>query len=134
VTGNPETPGIVFSSIPRLSKEEILSVILFDSEEAAGNNNGDEMMKMMGGAMAKSALSNVGIKIDHLALGTDGSMEIGKKITDKVTIIYVNDEVAGAKLQYDYSKNIKAVISTDSESSGADIIYKREFKKLPFTD
>jgi len=134
VTGSPETPGIVFSSIPRLSKEEILSVILFDSEEAAGNNNGDEMMKMMGGAMAKSALSNVGIKIDHLALGTDGSMEIGKKITDRVTIIYVNDEVAGAKLQYDYSKNIKAVISTDSESSGADIIYKREFKKLPFTD
>ena len=134
VTGNPETPGIIFSSIPRLSKEEILSVILFDSEEAAGNNNGEEMMKMMGGAMAKSALANVGIKIDHLALGADGSMEIGKKITDKITIIYVNDEVAGAKLQYDYSKDIKAVISTDSESSGADIIYKREFKKLPFTE
>ena len=134
VTGSPQTPNIIFSSIPRLSREEILSVILFDSEEAAGSNSGDEMMKMMGGAMAKSALSNVGIKIDHLSLGSDGSMEIGKKITDKVTIIYVNDEVAGAKLQYDYSKNIKAVISTDSESSGADIIYKREFKKFPFTD
>ena len=134
VTGDPSTPNIIFSSIPRLSKEEILSVILFDTEDAAGSNNGDEMMKMMGGAIAKSALSNVGIKIDHLSLGTDGSVEIGKKITDKVTIIYVNDEVAGAKLQYDYSKNIKAVISTDSESSGADIIYKREFKKLPFSD
>jgi translocation and assembly module TamB len=134
VTGSPQTPNIIFSSIPRLSREEILSVILFDSEEAAGSNSGDEMMKMMGGAMAKSALSNVGIKIDHLSLGSDGSMEIGKKITDKVTIIYVNDEVAGAKLQYDYSKNIKAVISTDYESSGADIIYKREFKKFPFTD
>ena len=134
VTGSPQTPNIIFSSIPRLSREEILSVILFDSEEAAGSNNGDEMMKMMGGAMAKSVLSNVGIKIDHLSLGADGSMEIGKKISNKVTIIYVNDEVAGAKLQYDYSKNIKAVISTDSESSGADIIYKREFKKLPFTN
>ena len=134
VTGDPTTPNIIFSSIPRLSREEILSVILFDSEDAAGSNNGDDMMKMMGGAMAKSALSNVGIKIDHLSLGTDGSMEIGKKIADKVTIIYVNEEIAGAKLQYDYSKCIKATISTDAESSGADIIYKREFKKLPFTD
>jgi translocation and assembly module TamB len=134
VTGSPETPNIIFSSIPRLSREQILSVILFDSEEAADSTDGDEMMKMMGGAMAKSVLANAGIKIDHLALGADGSMEIGKKITDKVTIIYVNDEVAGAKLQYDYSKNIKAVISTDAESSGADIIYKREFKKLPIIE
>ncbi len=130
VTGSPVTPNIVLSSLPRLSREEILSVILFDNEDAGGDTNGDEMMKMMGGAMAKSVLSNVGIKIDHLSLGTDGSMEIGKKISDKVTIIYVNEEVAGAKLQYDYSRYIKAVISTDPKSSGADIIYKREFKEF----
>lgn len=127
VTGSPETPNIIFSSIPRLSREQILSVILFDSEDAGDGSSGDDMMKMMGGAMAKSALSNVGIKIDHLSLGSDGSVEVGKKISEKITIIYVKDEVAGAKLQYDYSRDIKAVISTDSESSGADIIYKREF-------
>ena len=128
VTGSPETPNIIFSSIPRLSREQILSVILFDSEDAGDSNSGDDMMKMMGGAMAKSVLSNVGIKIDHLSLGTDGSVEIGKKISDKITIIYVNDEVSEAKLQYDYSRNIKATISTDGKSSGADIIYKREFR------
>ena len=127
VTGDPATPNIIFSSLPRLSREQILSVILFDNEDAGGDINGDDMMKMMGGAMAKSALSNVGIKIDHLSLGADGSMEIGKKIADKVTIIYVNEEVAGAKLQYDYSRYIKATISTDAKSSGADIVYKREF-------
>jgi translocation and assembly module TamB len=127
VTGSPETPNIIFSSIPRLSREQILSVILFDSEDAGDGSSGDDMMKMMGGAMAKSALSNVGIKIDHLSLGSDGSMEVGKKISDKVTIIYVKDEVAGAKLQYDYSRDIKAIMSTDSESSGADIIYRKEF-------
>ncbi|MEA3418417.1 MAG: translocation/assembly module TamB domain-containing protein [Campylobacterota bacterium] len=134
VTGSPETPNIIFSSIPSLSREEILSVILFDSEEGAGSNSGDDMMKMMGGAMAKSVLANAGIKIDHLSLGSDGSMEVGKKIADKVTIIYVNEEVQGARLQYDYSKNIKGYLSTDTDSSGADIVYKREFKKseLPF--
>ncbi len=127
VTGDPATPNIIFSSLPRLSKGEILSVILFDSEDGAGSNSGDDMMKMMGGAIAKSALSNVGIKIDYLSLGTDGSMEIGKKISDKVTIIYVNEEVAGAKLQYDYSRYIKGIISTDSESSAAGIVYRRDF-------
>ncbi|MEA3491141.1 MAG: translocation/assembly module TamB domain-containing protein, partial [Campylobacterota bacterium] len=130
VTGDPTAPNIVLSSIPSLTREQILSVILFDSEDGSGSNSGDEMMKMMGGAMAKSVLNNVGIKIDHLSLGADGSMEIGKKISDKVTIIYVNDEVAGAILQYDYSRDIKAVISTDSESSAAGIIYKREFKNF----
>lgn len=127
VTGDPQTPNIIFSSIPHLSKEQILSVILFDSKNAGDGSSGDEMMKMMGGAMAKSVLSNIGIKIDHLSIGTDGSMEIGKKISEKVTIIYANDEVSTAKIQYDYDKNIKAVISSDGESSGADIIYKREF-------
>ncbi len=127
VTGDPTTPNIIFSSLPQLSQGEILSVILFDSEDGAGSNSGEDMMKMMGGAMAKSVLSNVGIKIDHLSLGTDGSMEIGKKISDKVTIIYVNEEVAGAKLQYDYSRYIKGVISTDSESSAAGIVYRRDF-------
>ncbi len=130
ITGDPQTPNIIFSSVPRLSREEILSVILFDSTVGAGNNSGDDMMKMMGGAMAKSALSNAGIKIDYLSLGSNGEMEVGKKISEKVTIVYINDKVSGAKLQYDYSSHIKAILSTDSESSGADIIYKREFKKI----
>ena len=127
VTGDPQTPNLIFSSIPPLSREQILSVILFDNEDAGDSSSGDDMMKMMGGAMAKSALSGVGIKIDHLSLGTDGSMEVGKKISDKVTIIYSNDEVSSARLQYDWNKNIKSNIMTDGESSGVDIIYRREF-------
>ncbi len=127
VTGDPQTPNLIFSSVPSLTREQILSVILFDNEDAGDSSSGDEMMKMMGGAMAKAALSGVGIKIDHLSLGTDGSMEVGKKISDKVTIIYVNDEVSSARLQYDWTKNIKASILSDGESSGADIVYRREF-------
>ena len=127
VTGDPQTPHLIFSSVPRLTREQILSVILFDNEDAGDSSSGDEMMKMMGGAMAKAALSSVGVKIDHLSLGTDGSMEIGKKISDKVTIIYVNDEVSSARLQYNVNKNIKASIMSDGISSGTDIVYRREF-------
>jgi translocation and assembly module TamB len=127
ITGDPQIPNIMFSSIPRLTREQILSVILFDNESAGDSSSADDMMKMMGGAMAKSALSGIGVKIDHLSLGSDGTMEVGKKISDKVTIIYVNDEVSSARLEYDWTKNIKASITSDGESSGADIVFRREF-------
>ena len=46
-----------------MTKEQILSIILFDSEGGGGTNTGEDMMKMMGGAMAKSALSNLGVQL-----------------------------------------------------------------------
>jgi len=127
VSGTPEAPYIHFSSVPSLTKEQILSVILFDSEVAAENNSGEDMMKMMGGAMAKSALSNVGVKLDHLVLGEGNSIEVGKKISNKLTIIYINDEVSSVRLQYDHSRHIEADLTVSPESTSGDIFYKRSF-------
>ncbi len=127
VTGSPDTLHINFSSVPSLSREQILSIILFDSEGGAGTNSGEDMMKMMGGAMAKSALSDIGVQLDHLVLGSGNSIEVGKKLTDEVTIIYVNDVVAGVKLKYEHSRRLESVISADEESQAYDIIYKRDF-------
>ncbi|MEA3433882.1 MAG: translocation/assembly module TamB domain-containing protein [Campylobacterota bacterium] len=127
VSGTPSTPNITFSSVPSLSREEILSVILFDSEGGAGTNSGDDMMKMMGGAMAKSALSDMGIKLDHLAIGSDGSMEVGKKLTDKITFIYINDEIPQVRVKYQHTPRWESVISADEESEAYDIVYKRDF-------
>lgn len=127
VGGTPEALNINFSSVPSLTKEQILSVILFDSEAGAGTNTGEDMMKMMGGAMAKSALSNIGVQLDHLSLGEGDSIEIGKKLTDKMTIIYINDVVSGVKLKYEHSPRTESVISADEESQSYDIIYKRDF-------
>lgn len=126
-TGTPDAPIINFSSSPSLTREEILSVILFDSEAGARTNNGDEMMKMMGGAMAKSALANAGIKIDHLVLGEGNSVEVGKKLTDKITIIYVNDEISSVKLQYRHTPHTESVIEASEISQSYDIIYKTDF-------
>lgn len=128
ISGTPATPNITFSSIPSLNKEQILSIILFDSEEGAGTNSGEDMMRMMGGAMAKSALSDMGIKLDHLAIGSDGSVEVGKKITDKITFIYVNDEIPQVRVKYLHSPHWESVISADEESEAYDIVYKRDFK------
>jgi len=127
VSGTPATPNIVFSSVPSLKREQILSIILFDSEEGAGTNSGEDMMKMMGGAMAKSALSDMGIQLDHLAIGSDGSMEVGKKITDDITFIYVKDEIPQVRVMYQHSPRLESVISADEESEAYDIVYKRDF-------
>ena len=127
ISGTPAAPIIMFSSVPSLKKEQILSIILFDSEEGAGTNSGDDMMKMMGGAMAKSALNDMGIKLDHLAIGSDGSVEVGKKITDKITFIYVNDVIPQVRVKYHHSANWDSVLSADEESESYDIVYRKDF-------
>jgi len=127
VTGTADMPKIKFSSKPSLTKEQILSIILFGSEGGAGVKSGEDMMKMMGGAMAKSALSNLGVELDYLALGAEGSVEVGKKLTDDMTIIYINDTVPTVKLKYQHGKRTESVFGVSEESQFYDIIYKRDF-------
>jgi len=127
VTGKADAPNIDFSSKPALSREQILSIILFDSEEGAGTNSGEDMMKMMGGAMAKSALSNVGVQLDHLVIGEGNSVEVGKKLTDDIVIIYVKDDISRVKLKYIHGKRTESVIGVSEESQSYDIIYKKDF-------
>ena len=127
ITGTPAVPNILFSSVPSMSKEQILSIILFDSEEGAGTNSGDDMMKMMGGAMAKSALNNLGVKLDHLVIGEGNSVEVGKKISDKVTVIYINGDIPEMQVKYDYSPSIEGVIGASERSESADVVYKKDF-------
>ncbi len=127
VTGTPAIPVIEFSSVPHLKREQILSLILFGTVNEDSSGNGEEMMKMMGGAMAKSALANAGVKLDHLVIGS-GGFEVGKKIMDDVTAIYIQDEIPTIKIQYDYSRNIKGDIQFNSQSTGVDVLYRKDFK------
>jgi translocation and assembly module TamB len=127
ITGTPATPNINFSSNPSLTREQILSVILFDSEVGGDTQSGNDMMKMMGGAMAKAALADAGIAVDHLAFGEGNSIEVGKKLTNKITVIYINAEVPKVKLKYQHGKRTESVIGVSEESQSIDIIYKRDF-------
>ena len=78
--------------------------------------------------MAKSALSDMGIKLDHLAIGSSGSVEVGKKLTDKITFIYVKDEIPQVRVKYQHGPRLESVLSADEESNAYDIVYKRDFK------
>jgi len=127
VTGTPTKPRLDFSSSPTLTKEQILSVLLFDTEAGGDTHSGNAMMKMMGGAMAKAALSEVGVKVDHLVFGEGNSIEVGKKLTKRVTVIYVNGEVPKVKLKYKHNKHTESVIGASEESQSYDIIFKKDF-------
>lgn len=130
ISGTPGSPNINFSSTPKLTKEQILAILMFDSEVEADKYSTDEMMKMMGGAVAKSLLSNMGISFDHLVFGLNNSVEIGKRINRRTTLIYANDEVSKAKIRYEFNPNIEGILSVSQQSSSADIIYKKEFKNF----
>ncbi len=127
ISGIPAEPNITFSSTPSLSREQILSVILFDTEAGGDTQNGNDMMKMMGGAMAKAALADAGIAVDHLAFGEGNSIEVGKKLTNKITVIYINGDVPKVRLKYQHSKRTESVIEVNEASQSYDIIYKRDF-------
>jgi len=127
VTGTPAVPNVLFSSVPSLTKEQILSIILFDSEEGADTNSANDMMKMMGGAMAKSALNNLGVKLDHLVIGEGNSVEVGKKLTDDVTVIYINGEVPKMEMRYDYNPSVEVVVGASEESESLDVVYRKDF-------
>ena len=127
VNGTPTEPIIHFSSSPSLSREQILSVILFDTEAGGDTHTGNEMMRMMGGAMAKAALSDVGVKVDHFAIGEGNSIEVGKKLNAKTMLIYINGEIPKVKLKYQHGTHTESVFGVSEESQSYDIIYKTDF-------
>jgi len=85
------------------------------------------MMKMMGGAMAKSALNDLGVKLDHLVIGEGNSVEVGKKLNDKTTVIYISGEIPKIEVRYKYSPSIDVVMGASETSNSLDVVYKKDF-------
>lgn len=126
VTGTPSEPSLNFSSNPHMSREQILSYILFDTDSGAGQNQTGDVSNLVAGTLAKSLLADIGLKVDHLVLSGAG-FQVGKKISDKITIIYDQEKASSIKIRIENTKNIETDISFGSDSRSADIFYKKEF-------
>ena len=125
VSGSATEPSLQFSSSPFMTRDQILSFILFDTVDS-GNNAGN-MLSIVGGGIAKSILGNIGLKVDTLIVTSNG-FEVGKKITDKITLLY--DQREGEPkviVRIQHSAHTETDISIGSESQSADIIYRKEF-------
>jgi translocation and assembly module TamB len=135
INGLLDSPIINFSSTPFLTQSDILSILLFDSTtEDLFNSEGDSSkaaISMFGNTFAKELVENFGIKLDKLVLSTteEGGfgLEVGKKISRKVTILYINDIVQTIKVKYQHSRRFETDITISPDTSGIDFLYKNEY-------
>jgi len=135
ITGQLDAPLINFSATPYLTQSDILSLLLFNSttnELISGNQDTSKTaISMFGSVFAKEIVRNFGIKLDKLVLTTteEGRLgvELGKKISKKVTLIYINDIVQTIKIRYKLTDHFETDFIFSPDNSGIDIIYKDEY-------
>ena len=135
INGLLDSPIINFSSTPFLTQSDILSILLFDSTtEDLFSSEGDSSkaaISMFGNTFAKELVENFGIKLDKLVLSTTDEggfgLEVGKKISRKVTILYINDIVQTIKVKYQHSRRFETDITISPDTSGIDFLYKNEY-------
>ncbi len=125
VSGLATEPNLQFSSDPFMTRDQILSFILFDTVNSASSAN--DMLSLFGGGIAKSILRNLGLKVDTLIVTSSG-FELGKKITNRITLLYEQREKKPRVIvRIQNSQHTDTQISIGKESQSADIIYRREF-------
>ena len=124
VSGKATEPNLNFSSDPYMNRNQILSFILFDTEDSG--NSGSDMLSLVGGGIAKSILGNLGLKVDTLVLNSSG-FEVGKQITDRISVIYDQGDESKVIVRIKTFKHTETDVSIGEKSQSVDIIYKREF-------
>ena len=127
ISGTPTRPVLYFTSNPPLTKDQILAYLLFDDSSAAGTHSQEAMMSLVGGALAKSFLGSIGIKIDHISIKENG-FSIGKSLGKHIIIYYNQDgEKASVKTRVNITKGIHTEIEVGDQSQSADIIFSKEY-------
>jgi translocation and assembly module TamB len=134
VTGTLDSPIVNFSSTPYLSQSDILSMLLFSATTESlfegSSSSSNQAISMLGNTFAKEIVKNFGLSLDKLVISTNEEgglgIEIGKKISKKITVIYINDIVQSIKVRYQHSNNFETDLMLSPESSGIDFLYKSE--------
>ncbi len=127
VAGSASNPIIFFSSNPPLTKDQILAYLLFDDTSAVGTHSQEEMVGLIGGALAKSFLGSIGIKVDHLSIKENG-FSIGKNIGKHIIIYYnQNEENPSIKTRINITNSVHTDIEISDQKQSADIVYSREY-------
>lgn len=135
INGLLDAPVVNFSSTPYLTQSDILSILLFNSttENLMGSDTDSSKaaISMFGNTFAKEMVENFGIKLDKLVLTTteDGGfgLEVGKKISKNITLLYINDIVQTIKVKYHHSRQFETDFTFSPDTSGIDFLYKNEY-------
>lgn len=132
ILGDVENPIITFESEPYLAQNDILALILFDSKLSSllfKTASGDKFTGILSNLFIKDLVKSFGLKLDKFSLITSGSrigFEIGKKIADKITILYKNDEISTIVIRYKTGKNLQSEVTITPNKNSIDLYYKIE--------
>jgi len=131
ISGTTDAPIVNFNSEPFLTQQQIMSLILFDGT-GSSRGTGAEAYTILGGTFAKGLIKSLGIDVDHFLLGQneeqDLSLEIGKKISDDISILYLRkDGLDGVKVRVENSKHFETdIIIQPPNTSGIEFLYKQD--------
>jgi translocation and assembly module TamB len=143
--GPSSAPKLSFWSMPALGEREIMSYLIFGIDDGFGM--GKSQVKSDYTAKAIGALSNMlskdisnelGIKLDKIEISPSEyqkegktvnttKVEIGKKVSKNLTIIYKNDVESGVGLQYRLNKNVGIETETRTKGNSIDLFYKQDY-------
>ena len=126
VSGTASDPALDFSSDPHMSREEILSYVMFDTGSGGRSNKTADVSNLVAGSLVKSLFASMGLKLDHLVL-TGAGFEVGKKLSDDITVIYDQSKESSVKVRIQNTKHIETELSFGPSTRSADIFYKKEF-------
>jgi len=130
ITGDMKNPILNFDSEPYLKPNEILSLLVFGSSSkllisAAG---GSRFTSLLSNLFVKDLLKTFGIKLDTLTLTASGDrigFEVGKKITDKIMVIYKNDEISTLIIRYEINDYLEGEVIVGPQRSGVRLYYRK---------
>ena len=130
ISGDAQHPILSFDSEPYLKPNEILTLLTFGSSgELLGSTLGTgRFTSLLSNLFLKDLLKQLGLKLDTLTLTTArGRMgfEIGTHLSDKISVIYKNDEISTIIIRYELSDHIETEAIFGPSKSGVHLYYRK---------
>ncbi len=130
ISGDAQHPIVHFDSEPYLKPNEILSLLAFGSFQKLLNSalGGGRFGSLLSNIFLKDLLKQLGLKLDTLTLTTEGGrvgFEIGTHLSDKISILYKNDEISTIIIRYEISDHLEAEMIFGPSKSGAHLYYRK---------
>ncbi len=140
VTGNLKNPKLDFSSIPDMPKKDIISYLVFgqNSDDVLNNNAkttnySQKALIFLSNSISKDIAKGLGLELDKIDISQDDvssaiNVEVGKKLTDDITVGYKNSANKNSiVIEYNINKNLGVESTISNESNSIDLFYKKEY-------
>ncbi len=130
ISGDAQHPILSFDSEPYLKPNEILTLLTFGSsgELLSSTLGTGQFTFLLSNLFLKDLVKQLGLKLDTLTLTTAGGrvgFEIGTHLSDRISVIYKNDEISTIIIRYELSEHIETEVIFGPSKSGVHLYYRK---------